>query len=66
MESWHWMRPFMEGGIASAIAEMTTFPLDLTKTRLQIQVSVKWIPISCILYVYQAQVDYINLTGSRD
>uniref|UniRef100_A0A0C9R1M2 Slc25a30 protein n=1 Tax=Fopius arisanus TaxID=64838 RepID=A0A0C9R1M2_9HYME len=29
--------PFIYGGIASIIAELGTFPLDTTKTRLQIQ-----------------------------
>ncbi|XP_031833424.1 uncoupling protein Bmcp mitochondrial [Nomia melanderi] len=35
----HWKdwRPFVYGGIASIIAELGTFPLDTTKTRLQIQ-----------------------------
>ncbi|XP_014235661.1 mitochondrial uncoupling protein Bmcp [Trichogramma pretiosum] len=30
-------RPFVYGGIASIVAELATFPLDTTKTRLQIQ-----------------------------
>ncbi|XP_028127899.1 mitochondrial uncoupling protein Bmcp [Diabrotica virgifera virgifera] len=30
-------RPFVYGGIASCVAEFGTFPIDLTKTRLQIQ-----------------------------
>jgi len=30
-------RPFVYGGLASIIAEFGTFPIDLTKTRLQIQ-----------------------------
>ncbi|KZC06440.1 PREDICTED: kidney mitochondrial carrier protein 1 [Dufourea novaeangliae] len=30
-------RPFIYGGLASIIAELGTFPLDTTKTRLQIQ-----------------------------
>lgn len=30
-------RPFVYGGVASVIAESGTFPLDLTKTRLQVQ-----------------------------
>ncbi|XP_033328046.1 uncoupling protein Bmcp mitochondrial [Megalopta genalis] len=35
----HWKdwRPFVYGGLASIIAELGTFPLDTTKTRLQIQ-----------------------------
>jgi len=35
----HWVRPFVNGAIASVAAETATFPLDLAKTRLQIQVS---------------------------
>lgn len=31
------LKPFVFGGIASVIAECTTFPLDTTKTRLQVQ-----------------------------
>lgn len=31
------LKPFVYGGVASVIAEFTTFPLDTTKTRLQIQ-----------------------------
>ena len=34
----HWTRPFIKGAIASVAAETATFPLDLAKTRLQIQV----------------------------
>ncbi|KAK9879798.1 hypothetical protein WA026_006858 [Henosepilachna vigintioctopunctata] len=30
-------RPFVYGGLASCVAELGTFPIDLTKTRLQIQ-----------------------------
>lgn len=30
-------RPFIYGGLASCVAEFGTFPIDLTKTRLQIQ-----------------------------
>ncbi|XP_033117942.1 kidney mitochondrial carrier protein 1-like [Anneissia japonica] len=30
-------RPFVFGGIASVVAEFGTFPIDLTKTRLQVQ-----------------------------
>ncbi|XP_044752680.1 mitochondrial uncoupling protein Bmcp isoform X1 [Coccinella septempunctata] len=30
-------RPFVYGGLASCVAEFGTFPIDLTKTRLQIQ-----------------------------
>ncbi|CAF0994578.1 unnamed protein product [Adineta ricciae] len=30
-------RPFVFGGLASSVAELVTYPLDLTKTRLQIQ-----------------------------
>lgn len=30
-------RPFLFGGLASSVAELATFPIDLTKTRLQIQ-----------------------------
>ncbi|XP_076666703.1 uncoupling protein Bmcp mitochondrial [Andrena cerasifolii] len=35
----HWKdwRPFLYGGLASIVAELGTFPLDTTKTRLQIQ-----------------------------
>lgn len=35
----HWKdwRPFVYGGLASIVAELGTFPLDTTKTRLQIQ-----------------------------
>lgn len=32
------IKPFVYGGIASCIAEGATFPLDVTKTRLQIQI----------------------------
>lgn len=31
------VKPFVYGGVASIVAELTTFPLDTTKTRLQIQ-----------------------------
>lgn len=30
-------RPFIYGGLASIIAEFGTFPIDLAKTRLQVQ-----------------------------
>ncbi|XP_017784331.1 PREDICTED: kidney mitochondrial carrier protein 1 [Nicrophorus vespilloides] len=30
-------RPFVYGGLASCVAEFGTFPIDLTKTRLQVQ-----------------------------
>ena len=30
-------KPFVNGGIASMIAESFTFPIDLVKTRLQLQ-----------------------------
>lgn len=30
-------RPFVYGGLASCVAEFGTFPIDTTKTRLQIQ-----------------------------
>lgn len=30
-------RPFLYGGLASCIAEFGTFPIDLAKTRLQVQ-----------------------------
>ncbi|XP_054010505.1 mitochondrial uncoupling protein Bmcp [Hylaeus anthracinus] len=35
----HWKdwRPFIYGGLASIVAELGTFPLDTTKTRLQVQ-----------------------------
>ncbi|XP_062521323.1 kidney mitochondrial carrier protein 1-like isoform X2 [Corticium candelabrum] len=36
MEILSW-KPFVSGGIASIAAELGTFPIDLTKTRLQIQ-----------------------------
>lgn len=36
----HWTRPFVTGAVASVSAETATFPLDLAKTRLQIQVMV--------------------------
>jgi len=35
-----WIRPFLTGSIASVFAETVTFPLDLAKTRLQIQVCI--------------------------
>jgi hypothetical protein len=34
MSDW---KPFLNGGIASMIAEAFTFPIDLVKTRLQLQ-----------------------------
>ncbi|XP_012286762.1 mitochondrial uncoupling protein Bmcp [Orussus abietinus] len=34
---WKDWRPFIYGGVASIVAELGTFPLDTTKTRLQIQ-----------------------------
>lgn len=37
MASWPSVKPFVQGGISSVLAEVVTFPLDLTKTRLQIQ-----------------------------
>ncbi|XP_039260526.1 brain mitochondrial carrier protein 1-like [Styela clava] len=37
MASWPSVKPFIQGGISSVLAEVATFPLDLTKTRLQIQ-----------------------------
>ncbi|CAG9784750.1 unnamed protein product [Diatraea saccharalis] len=36
MGDWDW-RPFIYGGLASIVAEFGTFPIDTTKTRLQIQ-----------------------------
>ncbi|XP_076816762.1 kidney mitochondrial carrier protein 1-like isoform X1 [Clavelina lepadiformis] len=33
----HWIRPYFVGSVASVAAEIVTFPLDLAKTRLQIQ-----------------------------
>ncbi|XP_033226845.1 mitochondrial uncoupling protein Bmcp [Belonocnema kinseyi] len=35
--NWKDWRPFVHGGLASIVAELGTFPLDTTKTRLQIQ-----------------------------
>ncbi|XP_020292454.1 mitochondrial uncoupling protein Bmcp isoform X2 [Pseudomyrmex gracilis] len=35
--NWKDWRPFVYGGLASIIAELCTFPLDTTKTRLQVQ-----------------------------
>jgi hypothetical protein len=29
-------KPFIAGGLASCAAEITTFPIDLAKTRLQV------------------------------
>lgn len=37
MASWQNFQPFVQGGASSVLAEVVTFPLDLTKTRLQIQ-----------------------------
>ncbi|KAK9304079.1 hypothetical protein QLX08_004452 [Tetragonisca angustula] len=34
---WNDWKPFIYGGVASIVAELGTFPLDTTKTRLQIQ-----------------------------
>ncbi|XP_043582992.1 mitochondrial uncoupling protein Bmcp isoform X2 [Bombus pyrosoma] len=34
---WNDWKPFIYGGLASIVAELGTFPLDTTKTRLQIQ-----------------------------
>ncbi|XP_076748660.1 uncoupling protein Bmcp mitochondrial [Xylocopa sonorina] len=34
---WRDWKPFVYGGLASIVAELGTFPLDTTKTRLQIQ-----------------------------
>ncbi|XP_046145017.1 mitochondrial uncoupling protein Bmcp isoform X2 [Osmia bicornis bicornis] len=34
---WKDWRPFVYGGLASIVAELGTFPLDTTKTRLQVQ-----------------------------
>ncbi|KAG7261771.1 hypothetical protein CRUP_030843 [Coryphaenoides rupestris] len=36
MSSLNW-KPFIYGGMASIVAEFGTFPIDLTKTRLQVQ-----------------------------
>ncbi|XP_065499442.1 brain mitochondrial carrier protein 1 isoform X2 [Caloenas nicobarica] len=36
MSALNW-KPFVYGGLASMVAEFGTFPLDLTKTRLQVQ-----------------------------
>ncbi|XP_014470750.1 PREDICTED: kidney mitochondrial carrier protein 1 [Dinoponera quadriceps] len=36
-KNWNGWRPFVYGGLASIIAELGTFPLDTTKTRLQVQ-----------------------------
>lgn len=36
MEKGDW-RPFVYGGLASCTAESGTFPIDVTKTRLQVQ-----------------------------
>ncbi|KAH0947747.1 hypothetical protein HN011_000756 [Eciton burchellii] len=35
--NWKDWRLFMYGGLASSVAELCTFPLDTTKTRLQVQ-----------------------------
>ncbi|KAL0125008.1 hypothetical protein PUN28_004264 [Cardiocondyla obscurior] len=35
--NWKDWRPFVYGGLASIVAELCTFPLDTTKTRLQVQ-----------------------------
>lgn len=40
MASWQNLQPFVQGGASSVLAEVVTFPLDLTKTRLQIQVGI--------------------------
>ncbi|MED6239570.1 hypothetical protein ATANTOWER_008016, partial [Ataeniobius toweri] len=36
MANLNW-KPFIYGGMASIVAEFGTFPIDLTKTRLQVQ-----------------------------
>ncbi|CDQ95127.1 unnamed protein product [Oncorhynchus mykiss] len=36
MSNFNW-KPFVFGGLASVTAECGTFPIDLTKTRLQVQ-----------------------------
>ncbi|XP_048022999.1 kidney mitochondrial carrier protein 1-like isoform X2 [Megalobrama amblycephala] len=36
MANLNW-KPFVYGGMASIVAEFGTFPIDLTKTRLQVQ-----------------------------
>lgn len=36
MSGLNW-KPFVYGGLASIVAEFGTFPVDLTKTRLQVQ-----------------------------
>ncbi|KAM0727224.1 Mitochondrial uncoupling protein Bmcp [Formica fusca] len=36
-KNWKDWRPFVYGGLASIVAELCTFPLDTTKTRLQVQ-----------------------------
>ncbi|XP_074657579.1 kidney mitochondrial carrier protein 1-like [Tubulanus polymorphus] len=36
-KNWKDWRPFVFGGFASCVAEFATFPIDLTKTRLQLQ-----------------------------
>eukprot|EP00064_Thunnus_orientalis_P012625 superscaffoldBa00001960_g12660 len=36
MSNLNW-KPFIYGGMASIVAEFGTFPIDLTKTRLQVQ-----------------------------
>jgi solute carrier family 25 protein 14/30 len=35
------IKPFVYGGFSSCLAEFGTFPLDVTKTRLQIQLGSK-------------------------
>ncbi|CAF3940752.1 unnamed protein product [Rotaria sordida] len=51
-------RPFLFGGIASSVAELATFPIDLTKTRLQIQGQIFDNPSQQLKY---AQKRYANM-----
>ncbi|CAF3853376.1 unnamed protein product [Rotaria sp. Silwood2] len=51
-------RPFLFGGLASSVAELATFPIDLTKTRLQIQGQIFDNPSQQLKY---AQKKYTNM-----
>lgn len=53
------IKPFVYGGVASVIAEFGTFPLDVTKTRLQIQEGSKNLKykgfVNCGLLIYKQE-----------
>ncbi|CAF0959648.1 unnamed protein product [Adineta steineri] len=51
-------RPFLFGGLASSVAELATYPIDLTKTRLQIQGQIFDNPSQKLQY---AQKKYTNM-----